>query len=387
MRAMPSPAAQDPYRTLFPIGVAYAVTGALLWPLALWVGIPYPGLLHPVLMIEGFELAFVAGFLLTIMPRLTRTDVTDRREVPWVLALTSGFGVAALVGRFAVAHAFALGTLLVLALAVARRLVSRKNDPPEEIVFVPAGLLLGITGAAIQMAASAGWVVEPAPRLGIRLMSLGMVLSFVLGFGALLVPVFLEIRDPLVIPRIARPHERSGRRALYVGLVALLALTFVADGVGMRAAGAYGRAGIASLMLGLSWKIWRLPGRRTLPAFALWIAGWLVGAGLWLAALAPLHEIAALHVTMLGGFGVLTMGIASRVAVTHGGHGPDEEARLVTPARAAWLALALGARIAAEFDPARAPAWYAASGAFWIVAWLGWLSTSRRYLRIPRGAG
>src|SRR5690242_15867844 len=116
MRAMTPPAAQDPYRTLFPIGVAFAVIGALLWPLALWVGIPYPGVLHPVLMIEGFELAFVAGFLLTILPRVTRTDVTDRREVPWVLAMAFGFGVAALAGRFAIAHAFALATLLVLAL-------------------------------------------------------------------------------------------------------------------------------------------------------------------------------------------------------------------------------------------------------------------------------
>ena len=91
-----------------------------------------------------------------------------------------------------------------------------------------SGLALGLVGAAIQVAAGAGWIVEPTPRLGLRLFSLGMVLSLVLGFGAFLVPVFLEIRDPLVIPKLARPHERTGRRALYVLLAVSLAASFVA---------------------------------------------------------------------------------------------------------------------------------------------------------------
>jgi uncharacterized protein involved in response to NO len=381
MCAMTPPATQDPYRVLFPVGVAYAVLGASLWPLALLPGVPYPGVLHSTLMIEGFELAFVAGFLLTITPRITRTDPSDQRELPWVVALAVGTGIAALAGMAALAHACALAMLVLLALAVGRRLRMRQNDPPEEILFVPVGLALGIAGAGLQLLASAGWLVEPAPRLGIRLMSLGMVLSFVLGFGALLVPVFLEIRDPLVIPRIARAHERSGRRALYAGMAVALALTFVADALGAGALAAFGRATVATAMLGLAWKVWRPPGRRTLPAFVLWGAGWLIGIGLWAAALFPRHEIAALHLTLLGGFGTLTMGIASRVVVTHGGHGPAEEARVVTPVRAACIALALAARLGAEIDPLRAAWWLASSAVLWILAWLGWIMTARRYLR------
>ena len=362
---------------MFPTGVAFAFLGAVLWPLALAAGIPYPGTLHASLMIEGFELSFISGFLLTILPRITRTEPTPAPVTNTAPALLVAFGAAALAGRLAVAHACALLVLLLLAAVMVRRIRARKNDPPEEIVFAPFGLVLGIAGAALQLAAAAGWLVEPAPRLGIRLMSLGMVLAMVLGFGTLLVPVFLEIKDPLVIPKIARPHERPARRALYVALALALVLTFVADGAGAAAVGAFGRAALASLMLGLGWKIWRRPGRRTFPAIVLWSSGWLIGGGLWAAALLPLHAVAALHVVLLGGFATLTLGIASRVVVTHGGHGPDREDRLVTPARAALLALALAARLAAEADPAHGPHWLAAAGTAWILAWAGWSMAAR----------
>jgi uncharacterized protein involved in response to NO len=84
---------------------------------------------------------------------------------------------------------------------------------------------------------------------------------------------------------------------------------------------------------------------------------------------------------MLGGYGTLTIAIASRVVVTHGGHGPDREGQLVTPARAALLALALALRLAAEVRPAEAPAWLAASAACWILAWAGWFVAGRTGLR------
>ena len=323
-------------------------------------------------MLEGFELSFVSGFLLTILPRLTRTD-SAVREARGALGLLLGFGVAALAGRLAIAHGFALAVLLLLAAVLVRRMLTRANDPPEEALFIPAGLLLGCAGALLALLAEAGLLIEPSPRLGLRMISLGMILAFVLGFGTLLVPVFTEIRDPLVIPRIARPHERAGRRALYLAAAFALALTFVFDALGARTAASFGRAIVATVMLGFGWKPWRMPGRRTLPAFVLWASGWCIGAGLWAAALFPAHEIAAMHVTLLGGYGALTMGIASRVTVTHGGKGPDAENRLVTPARVVLLALALLARLFAEADPAHGPWWLAAAAACWIAAWTGWM--------------
>jgi uncharacterized protein involved in response to NO len=377
---MPKPDATppEPYRLLFPMGAAYALLGGAAWPLAALGFVPYPGLLHAQLMIEGFELSFIAGFLLTIAPRLTRTDPTPAPELSAVAALAVAFGACALAGWTTAAHASALAIVLALTFAAARRMLARRNDPPEEVVFVGTGLALGLAGTLIQLAASAGWLVEPAPRLGLRLLSLGMVLSLVLGFGAFLVPVFLEIRDPLAIPRLARPHERGARRVLYAALATSLVASFIADAWGVHAVAAWTRALVAAVLLGWVWKIGRRPGRRTVPAHAMWAAGWFVGIGLLAAALAPAHEIAALHLTLIGGFGVLTMAIATRVVVTHGGHSPNAEAGVLTPSRAALLAVALATRVAAEAAGASAPWWLAASGTAWVVAWMGWIVAAWR---------
>ena len=371
---------------MFPIGALLGILGASVWPLTAWAGLPYPGPLHASLMIEGFELAFVSGFLLTVAPRMTRTDLADRRELPWVAGGVLGFATLAFVGRTSAAHLLAAFTIMLLGAAVIRRFAKRANDPPEEMLFVPAALLMGLTGALLQFAVAAlPAFEEPSPRLGVRLMSLGMVLALVIGVGSLLVPVFLEIKDPLVIPKIAKPHERPARRALYASLALGLMLSFVADALGHPAVGAFARASIVTFVLAFLWKLWRLPGRRTVPAFVMWTSGWLIGIGLWAAALWPIHGIAALHVTLLGGYGALTMGIASRVVVTHGGRGPDAEARVLTPLRAGLLVVALGLRVGAENAGAAGPTWLAASALAWIVAWGGWLLAARGP-RSPRAA-
>jgi hypothetical protein len=229
-------------------------------------------------------------------------------------------------------------------------------------------------------------IAEPAPRLALHLLSFGLVLSLVLGFGALLVPVFLEIKDPLVIPRVARPHERPARRALYASLALALVGSFAADAAGAIAIAAWTRALVAGVMLAGVWKLGRLPGRRTVPAYTMWISGWLVGVGLLAAALAPAYRIAAHHVTLIGGFGALTMAIASRVVVTHGGRGPDAEVRVLTPSRAALLAVALGTRLGAEGAGAHTGVWLAVSALAWIVAWIGWLVAAWRATGKPRAA-
>jgi len=118
-----------------------------------------------------------------------------------------------------------------------RRLPKARVTPPRELVFVGFGLALGLVGGALQLAAALGWPLDPAPRWGERLTSLGLVLSLVLGVGGLLVPVIAGLRDPLAIPGIAAAHEAGGRTHLYAALIAALALAFVAEAIGHPAWG------------------------------------------------------------------------------------------------------------------------------------------------------
>jgi hypothetical protein len=364
----------DPHRVLFPLGAGFALAGAIVWPLHAAGVLPWPGMLHGSLMAQGFELAFVSGFLLTFLPRVTRTTEGLRRaDVPLVVTCLLVFGAAAWMGAVAVAQAAFLAALLTLIAGLAARFLRRGNDPPEEFVFIPLGLLLGVAGGAFQLAAALGLGVEPAPRFGLRLVSLGMVLSLVLGVGAILVPTFIGVRDPLVIPKIAGPHERGGRRVLYALLALSLLLAFGLEAAGRPRAGAVTRAAVALFMLLVVWKLWHRPTRAGRLGWVLWSAGWLVAAGLVAAALDPRHSIGYLHLTLLGGYGLLTAGIATRVLVTHGGHGIEAEAIVLDRVVITGVALALVARLVGEHGGPGATAWLAASGWLWCAAWGWWL--------------
>ena len=231
---------------------------------------------------------------------------------------------------------------------------------------------MGAAGSLWSAAANAGFVTEPQPFFAQRLVSLGMVLSLVLGVGSLLVPTFTGMRNPLVIPGVAGAHERRGRLALYATLIAAFALAFVAELAGHARLGAMVRAATASVIGLMVWKLWRLPGRRDVPAFVLWGSGWPVMLGLWMVALDPAWTLAGLHLVFIGGFAFLTLGIGTRVLVVHGRHPIADERRVLTPLVVTLVVAALIARLAAEWWPAMAVHLFATSGTAWVLAWVLW---------------
>ncbi len=376
-----------PYRALFPLGVVFAIAGAVPWILAATGAGGYPAPLHRTLMMQGFEMSFVLGFLLTSIPAFTHGAPCRGWELAGALAGQSVFAACAFAGFEAAAHGAFVATLLGLAAAAARRVVRARLAPPEEFLFVGVGLALGLAGGALQFAAATGAWHGPSPRLAVQLVSLGMMLALVLGVGSMLVPVFAGMRDPLLLPGIAAPHERPRRRRFYVTLASLLALSFGADAFTVPAVGASVRFAVAATLGLLGWKLWRRPGRPTLAAWTLWISGWLMLAGLALAAVLPGRAVAFHHVVFIGGYGLLTLAIGARVVTGHGRHPVAEEARMVTPAVVALVAAAIVLRVAAEFAP-RAPHWLAGSAALWILAWLRWAAGALpRILRLAAPAG
>ncbi len=362
----------EPYRLFFPLGVIYAIAGAALWIAAAAGWLPYPAELHRMLMIEGFEQAFVAGFLLTAIPGLTHSEKARPAETAAVLGALALFGVLAVAGLAAWAHVAFAASVAVLAGAALRRLPRATLAPPVEFAFVALGLAFGLAGALWLALQAMGRAPVPAPRFAEHLLSLGMVLSLVLGVGGLLVPTFSGVRDPLVIPFIAAPHERPPRFVFYGVVIAALIAAFVLEAAGHPAAGALVRALAGSSILLLVWKLASGPGRRDLSAFAMWGAGVCVLAGLWLLVLLPGRPMAGLHVVFIGGFGLLTFAIGTRVVVAHGRHGLAAEPRVFGPLAAAGVAGAFLVRLAAERFGAHAFLLYGIAGALWSAAWILW---------------
>src|ERR1041385_4903412 len=66
----------DPYRLFFPLGILLGLAGVAIWPLNYFGVITgYWGMSHAFTQADGFLFCFIAGFLLTALPRFTNTDV------------------------------------------------------------------------------------------------------------------------------------------------------------------------------------------------------------------------------------------------------------------------------------------------------------------------
>jgi len=372
----------DPYRLLFPLGVLYAVVGALLWPLHAAGLIPYPAAAHWTLMIQGFQHCFILGFLLTSMPAWMHSLPSRPWELATAMLLMLGVGAAALLGAPFAVQVFYAATLVLVVVMALRRVRRSTSPPPEEFLLVAFGLLLGFAGAVMAAGSALGAWAEPSPRFGLRLIWMGMILSVVLGVGGLLVPTFTSMRDPLVIPGIAKPHVRKPRRILYA-LIALAMLgSLLLEAAGRAPAGAIVRAVTGSLVLLLVWKLFRLPGRADRVSYFLWGSGWMLFAGLWLMALVPQTPLLGAHTLFIGGFGALSAGIATRVTIRHGSYPIVQEGAVLRPGMALLLATALAARLLAETMPSARMAMLATSGSAWTLAWIVWgIGAAPRLLR------
>jgi uncharacterized protein involved in response to NO len=352
-----------------------------VWPVTALGWIPYPGALHRLLMMQGFEQSFVVGFLLTAMPAFTHGPRCHPLELWTGALLLLGFGAAALLGAPGLAEPCFMATIVLLLVAGLRRVLGNPRKPPEEFVFVGFGLALGFLGGALLTTEALGVPIGLPPRFAERAISLGMVLSLVMGVGSLLVPTFAGFRQPLEIPGLAAAHERRGRRTLYAIVIAAFLMALALDAAGRATIGMTVRA-LAATVMGLwVWKLYWTP-RRDVPGFALWGSGWMTILGLWLAAALPERAVAALHVTFIGGFAMLTLGIGTRVVVAHGRHPLETERRILNALVVLLIALALVERLRADLFPARAAHALAGSGLLWLAAWLLW--SARALPRLAR---
>jgi uncharacterized protein involved in response to NO len=372
----------DPYRVLFPLGIAAAMLGLLpwvyyalslapWWPTALAPG--WPAASHAALLAQGFELAFVCGFLLTAMPAFTHGPRCTGRELAAVTAAVALFIVLRAAGVTAAAWAW-LVSLALLAFVVGRRVRPGAAAPPEEFLLVATGLALGLAGGIVQAMAASGWAPPTAERAGVRCVSLGMLPALVLGLGALLVPTFTMMKNPLDIVGVARAGQRPRRRAFTLAIAVLLVAALHAELTGFVTLAGWLRAAAVIASTQLAWKIWRAPGRRDRLSWSLWIAGWCVTVGFTLAALFPIYRIEAWHVAFVGGYALLTLGIGTRVVISHGGHAMTEERAVLTGGVVTALLAALLVRAFGPVaDPERLPLHHAVASALALLAFVRWL--------------
>ena len=322
---------KDPYRIFFPLGLLSAFIGVLSWvPFALGYTQNYPGTEHPHLMIGGFLYVFALGFLMTAIPRFTETAPAKFSELlcqAGVILFMIFTGTASLVSPQwrETSLLLQIVSVVFLVLFCVPRFLSKKRKPPPSFLFIGVGILCGLLGSVLLYFDERGSISAEWGLTGRSLFYHGMMLSFVIGVGSRLIPVLLGHETNPMNPDVS--PRGSSNLGILLGLAVAYFLSFPVELFVAQEAGRIVRAAVLLFVSIRFWKIFVPPVRRG--ALPLWlrVAGVMLLIGQWCFALFPGYAVHGVHLTFAGGYSLLTLLIASRVVLSHGGYDLSWELR------------------------------------------------------------
>ena len=363
----------EPFRVFFPLGLICGLVGVSHWFLYQmgWIA-HYSCFYHGLVQIQGFQVCFIVGFLMTALPKFLEVPAAR----PYELFLSMGFVLAGLVcltlERWAVAELSFVALILHTILFAARRFRGRKDRPPDEFVFLLFGFLCALAGGLALLGVATA-------ATGRRLVEQGMTLCFIMGIGGFLIPRLLgvaaRVPEGMSAEAVRRTAEetRGARVALYVLTGVLLLSSFILEAVVDGPAGKLLRAAVVTAHFLRVIRVYRTPRRKMWHVRFLHLSLWLILAGLWLAGLFPDYEIVALHLMFIGGFSLITLSIGVRVVVSHCGfESLWERSPAAVAVFGAFFMIALGLRVSADLYPDAYFLLLALAAACWVAGALAW---------------
>ena len=378
----------EPYRILFPLGLAFAVLGTGIW--LPWhfapQGMAYPGATHATLQIQGFLLCFVIGFLGTMLPKVHGVPPLGGVQFGLFVLLLAGLNFAALAGWQTTAQLLHLGVLANLFAFMLLRWPRRSGNPPPFFIFIALGLFADLVGTGLKLAVLGGAGFPGAVRMAALLQYQAFPLMLVLGVGGFLLPKLL-VQAP-IDPRAPRTN---GPNTTLMLTAALLFLAGYAVEAFLPAYPESVRLGAAMRAAVWGWFLFGHVGlHRKGPRLPAYLAGarWsllAIGLGMVLQALFPRYLLAWEHVVFITGILWLTLSIGARVLSAHGGTLGMADARRNTVLAYGWLfVLAAVTRVVADLWVTTRSLHLAVAGALGLAALLLWtLVFARNVTRAP----
>lgn len=350
----------EPYRLFFPIGIAHGFWGVSLWLLYGLKIIPtYPGPLHIQLMIGGFLGSFVFGFITTAVPRFTQTFPARPHEI-LILALPL---IIAPVMNADGALLMLAASYLAAAIFFFGRWSQAQSRPPDPFILIGFGLSAALFGEILmRLAADPQWIT-----FGRLLFLRAFMLLTVVGVGSQMIPRLLGAMSGGCV----RSGSIRTNRFLYIGL-AFLGGCFIEAFV-HPVLGRWVQTAIVGLIAVKHWGVLRLPFSRSKLAWVLWISCWFLLFGLAGESLFPSYSVHFLHLTFIGGFALMTLMVATRVILAHGGFNLILETQLTSLFWVCgFVAVSSVTRVAAGFIPAAYESHLSYAAVLWLTGLAIW---------------
>jgi uncharacterized protein involved in response to NO len=366
--------AREPFRLFFPAATLAGIIGVGLWPLhLLGVIATYPGQNHARIMAHGLFGGFIFGFLGTAMPRMLSVRPLKGYETGAFL-LT----FIAMVGAYAFSKN-QVGNILFLTLlagfvtAMTVRFRERKDTPPPGFILVGLSLLCAASGAFLSLLEVDETAVfrETLQRL---LTYQGFVLFPILGIGPFILPRFFGLPSPHDFPETRAPNLAWAKKAAYAlvaGALIIFSFFLEARGSTQIAYGLRFAAALGYMLLEIPLK--SAPGGKNVFGAAIRLSLVAILSGFLAIAIYPAYRVGLLHLTLIGGFAVITFVVATRVLFGHSGNLP------LLKGRNRWFPIALGlmlfgmaTRISGDFWPKIMASHYIYGAFLWIFGVLLW---------------
>jgi len=372
---------REPFRLFFPLGAALGWVGIGHW-VAYGAGFTstYSCLAHGTAQIQGFLLAFALGFLLTAIPRRTESQPAPAIGIALAMLALVVTTAAALLERWWIAEGATVAVIAGVVVFAVRRFMAGAGGrrPPAAFVLLPMGLACAVAGGLLVAWGASPGAPPAAMTLGRLLVEQGLFLCLVMGAGALVLPLMAGATPP---PDLGSGPAVARSALAYAAAGLVVVASFAAETAGSERIAPLARGLVVGATLvrgaGIAAPLGRPGWNRRLARLACW----LVPSGLVLSGLAPDYRIPALHVTFIGGFGLLAFTVATHVTAAHLELPAmrDGRAPLVGVVAAAVLAAMVG-RVMADVTDTYFEhlAW---AGTIWIAGTGVWtLGLARRWL-------
>jgi len=321
---------------------------------------------HSSLQVQGFLGCFVAGFLMTAMPRFLGTFSASRMELVISFLPAFFFTLLTVLNHRVPAQAAFLLMMASLIPFILRRVAGRTKNPPTSFLLIGFGLTHAILGTSLILWSDFGQQSMTILGIGRQMLQLGFLLCLVLGIAGNLLPFLMGYSE----------NRPTGSRAvLFHGLTGtLIFASFLVEAQSPKAA-FWMRAFVASIHLLWFGRIGRKVKAKSIYVYFFWISCWMILAGLWSLALFPNYRLAGLHLIFISGFSLMIFSFGLMVVMSHAGKAIQLTRRLIPlQITGDCVLLAAVCRYIADVDVLRHyPFWIHLSSGFWLVAALIWL--------------
>jgi uncharacterized protein involved in response to NO len=375
------------FRPFFLLAGVYALVSIFIWGCVAVYGWPMPRLpfspmhWHAHEMIFGYGMAVAAGFLLTAVRNWTHLDTLRGYPLAGLATLWLAARLAGWISPGQVLPMMLLDLLFDtwLAVAIFRPILRAKQH--DQIGIASKIILLTLANLCFYLGVAG--VLEQ-----------GIVWGLYSGFYILLALVYTMARRvlPFFIERgVGYPVQLKNRAWIDHAVIYMFVLFLIADVFWKNGPAT---AILAALLFALhmirlvDWHtrgIWKKP--------LLWVLYLGYGGatfGFLLKALAPFSTLSpslALHAFALGGIGMITAGMMSRIALGHTGRDIQQHSPLLAPIFILLIAAYVARVLLPMIAQANYPWWLGIAQAAWVIAFALFVWVYAAILVKPRADG